>query len=140
MTDHNWRTYAACREVDPEAFYPTEMNLTAAHYAISICHGCDVRLECLTFAMQEEEKAYGGRHGIRGGLTPTQRTSLAKGKPVRPVPEVAPNPRRKVAECGTDNGYKRHWRTLGEPACEACKQAHREARAAQVKAKKESAA
>ena len=33
--------------------------------------------------------------------------------------------RRRVAECGTDGGYYRHRRTLGEDACEACKLAHR---------------
>ncbi len=36
-------------------------------------------------------------------------------------------PRRKVAECGTDSGYYRHTRTLGEKACEACFTAHQEA-------------
>lgn len=34
-------------------------------------------------------------------------------------------PRRKVALCGTDGGYYRHRRTLKEPACDACKLAHR---------------
>lgn len=33
--------------------------------------------------------------------------------------------RRPRAECGTDGGYYRHRRTLKEPACEACKLAHR---------------
>lgn len=31
----------------------------------------------------------------------------------------------KHAQCGTDSGYKRHLRN-NEPACAACKQAHRE--------------
>jgi hypothetical protein len=34
-------------------------------------------------------------------------------------------PKRPVAECGTDGGYYRHRRTLGEEACDACKLAHR---------------
>jgi hypothetical protein len=36
-----------------------------------------------------------------------------------------PAPRRQAAECGTDGGYYRHRRTLGEEACDACKLAHR---------------
>lgn len=32
---------------------------------------------------------------------------------------------RPVAQCGTDGGYYRHRRTLKEPACDACKLAHR---------------
>ena len=35
------------------------------------------------------------------------------------------NRKRKIAECGTPSGYYRHRRTPGEPACDACKMAHR---------------
>lgn len=37
--------------------------------------------------------------------------------------------RRRTAECGTEGGYYRHRRTLKEPACDACKLAHRVAEA-----------
>jgi len=46
---------------------------------------------------------------------------------------------RPVALCGTSAGYYRHIRTLSEPACEDCKDAHRVAerlRAAEVRAAK----
>lgn len=33
--------------------------------------------------------------------------------------------RRTRAVCGSDAGYYRHLRTLKEPACDACKLAHR---------------
>lgn len=36
-----------------------------------------------------------------------------------------PLPKRGRAECGTDSGYYRHRKTLKEPACDACKLAHR---------------
>lgn len=42
-------------------------------------------------------------------------------------PPWAPRPPRKpvnAAMCGTDGGYYRHVRTLGEPACVACLAAH----------------
>ena len=83
---HAWLDDAACRGIGPEAFFPTEMNLTGARRAIAICDDCSVRLACLISAMHEEERTYGGRHGIRGGLTPTQRMQLAKGGPVKPIP------------------------------------------------------
>jgi hypothetical protein len=35
-----------------------------------------------------------------------------------------PTTQRRVAECGTDAGYYRHRRTLNEPACPACLDAH----------------
>jgi len=35
------------------------------------------------------------------------------------------NPRRRsIAKCGTDSGYYRHVRTLGEKPCLACRNAH----------------
>jgi len=40
--------------------------------------------------------------------------------------------RRPEALCGTDGGYYRHRRTLGENACDACKLAHRVAEAERV--------
>lgn len=40
--------------------------------------------------------------------------------------------RRSEAVCGTDGGYHRHRRILKEPACEACKMAHRIAEAERV--------
>lgn len=33
--------------------------------------------------------------------------------------------RKKRAECGTDSGYYRHIRTLKQPPCEPCAEAHR---------------
>lgn len=32
---------------------------------------------------------------------------------------------RPPAKCGTDSGYYRHMRTLKEPPCDACAEAHR---------------
>lgn len=44
------------------------------------------------------------------------------------------NPRKKrVAVCGTDSGYYRHIRTLSEPACLACRNAHSDATRARGK-------
>lgn len=40
-------------------------------------------------------------------------------------PEISmPRARRPIALCGTEGGYYRHIRTIGEPACDTCKKAH----------------
>lgn len=41
--------------------------------------------------------------------------------------------RAPVAECGTDSGYYRHRRTLGEDACDECKHAHTKAETLRLK-------
>lgn len=48
--------------------------------AASLCHGCDVRKECLAAAMAEEGTLSAEhRHLIRGGMTPQGRARLANG-------------------------------------------------------------
>lgn len=66
----------ACVGADPELFFPE----TGAHGtdAKKICRSCAVRIECLGNALERE----GGlsrhlRHGILGGLSPTERARLA---------------------------------------------------------------
>ena len=47
---------------------------------------------------------------------------------------------RKIALCGTEGGYYRHVRTLRQPACDACKLAHREAERERSERRKQRAA
>lgn len=77
-----WRApgTVACRGEDTSLFYRGEGESTGARdsrveKAKALCHGCQARGECLEAAMAEE-KAGGGRYGIRGGLTEAERTSL----------------------------------------------------------------
>lgn len=70
----DWMRRAACRNVaNPEIFY------TDGHYpsreASKICGDCEVRDECLTHAIEHDE-----RHGIWGGLTDYQRRQLTRRK------------------------------------------------------------
>lgn len=77
-----WRTLAACRETDPELFYPTNEQGTlgsacAALAAKRVCAGCDVRRACLDWAMDVQDS-----FGILGGLSSGQRKGLARaGRP-----------------------------------------------------------
>ncbi|ROT29683.1 WhiB family transcriptional regulator [Micromonospora sp. HM5-17] len=67
MTD--WRHRAACRDTDPELFFPISDTSSVADAAIRICRtACPVRQECLTWALNNGEQ-----HGVWGGLTEGQR-------------------------------------------------------------------
>lgn len=75
----SWRDDAACRDADPDIFYPETPDYQDAR---AICAQCPVRDRCLTDAMATER---GTRYGMFGGLTPRERGSL---------------PWRLCAECG----------------------------------------
>jgi WhiB family transcriptional regulator, redox-sensing transcriptional regulator len=61
-----WRAAGACLSADPELFFPIAVKEIAK--AQQICARCQVRQECLDFAMQTGET-----HGIWGGTTPEER-------------------------------------------------------------------
>ena len=76
---------AACRgmanrkfaRADP--FFPMKSTEAATAGAKRICAGCPVRPDCLQAALDEESQANDQRiYGIRGGLTPEERTRLRK--------------------------------------------------------------
>jgi WhiB family redox-sensing transcriptional regulator len=64
-----WMKLARCKETDPEIFYP-EKNLSA-FAAKKICSTCEVRVECLQYAIDNDEQ-----HGIWGGLNERSRSKL----------------------------------------------------------------
>jgi WhiB family transcriptional regulator, redox-sensing transcriptional regulator len=64
-----WQDFAACRGVDGEMFFPEKGGTTTD--ARRICQGCEVRTECLDFALARHEQ-----NGIWGGLSPRERRKL----------------------------------------------------------------
>ena len=70
-TDDAWRLDALCAETDPEAFFPEKGGSTRE--AKKVCLSCDVRGECLEYALQNDE-----RFGIWGGLSERERRKLKK--------------------------------------------------------------
>jgi WhiB family redox-sensing transcriptional regulator len=64
-----WRQNALCAETDPEAFYPEKGGSTRE--AKRVCVGCPVRLQCLEYALGNDE-----RFGIWGGLSERERRRL----------------------------------------------------------------
>jgi WhiB family redox-sensing transcriptional regulator len=72
VPDEPWRDDAICAQTDPEAFFPEKGGSTRE--AKQICRSCDVRPECLDYALAHNE-----RFGIWGGLSERDRRRLARG-------------------------------------------------------------
>src|ERR687895_94786 len=60
--DRGWQEQANCLGVDPDLFFPERGASTRE--AKSVCRSCEVRLECLEYALANAEK-----FGIWGGLS-----------------------------------------------------------------------
>jgi len=67
----DWQDRALCAETDPEAFFPEKGGSTRE--AKRICSGCEVRAECLEYALAHDE-----RFGIWGGLSERERRRLKR--------------------------------------------------------------
>ena len=71
-----WVQQAACRDVDPEMFFPAgdshfaHMQIAAAK---AVCRRCDVRKACLAWAVATESV-----EDIWGGLTEWERRSMSR--------------------------------------------------------------
>lgn len=74
MSFHDWRADALCAEIDLEIFFPGKGG-DGAREARAVCTLCQVRAECLQFALDVELDSY--RYGIYGGLNPRERSELA---------------------------------------------------------------
>ena len=75
----SWREEALCAQVDPELFFPDSMLPHAYAPAIRVCRICPVRENCLEDAMGREGAASSAyRGGVWGGLSPSQRATLAR--------------------------------------------------------------
>lgn len=66
-----WQERALCAQTDPEAFFPEKGGSTRE--AKRVCSGCEVRGECLEYALAHDE-----RFGIWGGLSERERRKLKR--------------------------------------------------------------
>ena len=69
--EDQWQDRALCAQTDPEAFFPEKGGSTRE--AKRICQGCEVKAECLEYALHNDE-----RFGIWGGLSDRERRRLKK--------------------------------------------------------------
>ncbi|GJF11908.1 transcriptional regulator WhiB2 [Mycolicibacterium cyprinidarum] len=70
--EDQWQERALCAQTDPEAFFPEKGGSTRE--AKRICLGCEVRDECLDYALAHDE-----RFGIWGGLSERERRRIKRG-------------------------------------------------------------
>jgi WhiB family redox-sensing transcriptional regulator len=66
-----WQDQALCAQTDPESFFPEKGGSTRE--AKRICVGCEVKQECLEYALLQDE-----RFGIWGGLSERERRRLKR--------------------------------------------------------------
>ncbi len=72
----DWRSRAACLNVDPELFFPignTGPALAQAAEAKAVCHKCEVEEVCLRWAMENNQDS-----GVWGGKSEEERRSLKR--------------------------------------------------------------
>jgi WhiB family transcriptional regulator, redox-sensing transcriptional regulator len=88
----NWRSAGACRSADPDLFFPlssTGRGERQIARAKMICAGCQVRRECLEFALAHDQV-----YGVWGGTTPEDRQRARRRRRRRAAAAAA---RRTVA-------------------------------------------
>ena len=74
--DYGWRREAACRDTNPELFFPvgtTGTALVQIDRARQVCGECEVRSECLDFALETNQDS-----GVWGGLSEEERRVIRR--------------------------------------------------------------
>ncbi|WP_327089665.1 WhiB family transcriptional regulator [Nonomuraea sp. NBC_01738] len=72
----DWRHRAACRDVDPELFFPignTGPALMQIDEAKQVCRSCSAVEKCLKWALESGQDA-----GVWGGLSEDERRALKR--------------------------------------------------------------
>lgn len=75
--DGDWMAQAACRDEDPELFFPigaTGPAVAQVAEAKAVCNRCPVREICLSYALTTGQDA-----GVWGGLSEEERRALRRG-------------------------------------------------------------
>lgn len=68
-TPETWQELAACADGDPDLFF----DLFTVTEAKTICHGCPVEADCLTYALDQRED-----HGVWGGQSEDGRRKILR--------------------------------------------------------------
>jgi WhiB family transcriptional regulator, redox-sensing transcriptional regulator len=69
--DLSWQDKGLCAQTDPDAFFPEKGG--SIRPAKSVCRSCEVRAECLEYALENDE-----RFGIWGGMSERERRRLRR--------------------------------------------------------------
>jgi WhiB family redox-sensing transcriptional regulator len=71
---HNWRSFAACRETDPELFFPLGTSgpwVVQTEQAKDVCRRCPAKDLCLQWALETRQDS-----GVWGGLSEDERRKI----------------------------------------------------------------
>lgn len=72
----DWRNRAACRDEDPELFFPVGTSgpaISQITAAKAVCHRCTVAADCLAWALASGQDA-----GVWGGMSEDERRALKR--------------------------------------------------------------
>jgi WhiB family redox-sensing transcriptional regulator len=90
----DWRNGAACRNEDPELFWPVGHSTAALAQRASakaVCYGCPVIAECRDAAF-----AHGDYEGVWGGLDEDERRAMRRRAAPAPAPVPTRHPRTNM--------------------------------------------
>jgi WhiB family redox-sensing transcriptional regulator len=73
LEERRWQERANCLGVDPDLFFPERGASTRE--AKGVCAGCEVRMECLEYALRNSEK-----FGIWGGMSERERRRIRRAR------------------------------------------------------------
>ncbi|CAN5861108.1 WhiB family transcriptional regulator [soil metagenome] len=82
LDSDRWHKYAACRDTDPDLFFPvgtTGPAIDQIEAAKAVCRQCDAQAECLEFALATNQDS-----GVWGGTAEEDRRKLRKQWLARP--------------------------------------------------------
>ncbi len=74
----DWRNTAACRDTDPDLFFPigsTGLAIEQIADAKEVCMSCDARGDCLDFALDTNQDS-----GVWGGLSEEERREIRRAR------------------------------------------------------------
>lgn len=72
----DWREKAACRDADPDLFFPigsTGLAVEQIHLAKEICESCSARSDCLEFALTTNQES-----GVWGATSEEERRRVRR--------------------------------------------------------------
>jgi len=74
--EDDWRDFAACRDTDPDLFFPvgtTGPAIEQIDSAKQVCNQCEAQVSCLEFALASNQDS-----GVWGGTSEEERRALRK--------------------------------------------------------------
>jgi WhiB family redox-sensing transcriptional regulator len=76
LQNDDWRAVAACRDTDPDLFFPvgtTGPAIEQIENAKAVCHECEAKQPCLEFALTTNQDS-----GIWGGTSEEERRQIRR--------------------------------------------------------------